>query len=280
MATRSIFPGDNAVSESLGYIMIFGVVMACIALIYINGSQVINDAQESTSFQGMGQSFEVVNSDIAKAAYQQSPAMTSRLNVNYGTLSALGPGASGSRIKIYSDYSGGTPIYDMPLGIIRFESVRWGKSICIEDGALIEMYGGNGFYGSGMTYEPRMYYSPNSSTLMISVVNLWLKNPAGAPESILSIGNGIANIRSQWNNTTVLQHDVDWQNHKIINISITTDYPGAWTNYFDVGGFNGPFSVETPGDPDANLVSITCDNTGSNKVKSIIIVTYDVDVSM
>jgi hypothetical protein len=266
MAKRSIITSDLAVSESLGYIMIFGVIMACIALIYINGSQIIGDAQESTSFQGMEQSFDVIHSDLSKAAYEESPMMTTRVNLQYGTLYMRDPSESGCRLVV--DAHSGTE-YNQSLGIIRFDSVRWGKSISIENGAIVKMYGGSGQYGSIMTTEPRMYYSSNTSALMISVINIW-----NIP-SIISVGNGIVGIESRYDNTTVQKIPVPDGNP--VTIKFWTNYTGAWRDYFSGSDFR-LFGLDPYDATDPDKVSITCNNDQPEKIRTITIVTYDIKI--
>jgi hypothetical protein len=139
MRTIPSIRNEDAVSESLGRIMIFGVIMACIALIYINGNAIINDAQESTNFQGMEQGFQIIGSDLRKTAYEESPMMTSRVNIGFGWLSFIPPGDEGSRLLIYNTaghvgtdyYPTGQPIYDKQLGSFVYNSIKYGKSIAI-----------------------------------------------------------------------------------------------------------------------------------------------------
>ncbi len=86
MSKRS---SDLAVSESLGYILIFGIVMACILLLYTLGSQIIAENQKSASFQSMSQNFNVIHSDVMAVAAGSSPVMTTKMSITDGTLVLL-----------------------------------------------------------------------------------------------------------------------------------------------------------------------------------------------
>jgi hypothetical protein len=281
--TRSFFSSDTAVSESLGYILIFGVVMACIALLYLNGSAIINDAQESTSYQGMEQSFGVVNSDLSRSAYGESPVMTSRVNVNYGLLCLNPSDVTGSRMIIY-DPVGHNPAdpdfdtygYDRPIGNITFESVKWGKSITIENGAILEMYGGSGQFGTVMTTEPRIFYSAKTKTLIVSVINLTMTDG-----SVMAIGNGVASLRSNY--TSINIKNIGIASNKA-NISIRTRYTGAWKSFLedDIPGIiKGVEIISFDTSHGEEWVNATIEFMNPDReLKKITVITYNINVKM
>ncbi|HEY3274690.1 MAG TPA: hypothetical protein VGJ92_13050 [Methanocella sp.] len=286
--TRAFICSESAVSESLGYILIFGVVMACIALLYLNGTAIINNAQESTSFQGMEQSLGVVASDLSRSAYGESPAMTSRVNVNYGSLClnpAVSPAAAtGSRLIIYDPDSptGLADGYDRSLGNITFVSSVWGKSIAIENGATLEMYDGSGDTGTIMTAEPRIFYSAKTRTLMVTVIRL---NVAGLPASLMTVGSGVASIRSSYSNTQIQDIVVS---DSTAEIRILTQYTGAWMRYIEdsIPGIN-----PDPANKKELITFSTALGEGwvdaridftdpARDLEKITVVTYNIDVKM
>ncbi len=91
MNNRSPKSSEQAVSETLGYIIIFGIITACIAMVFVIGSQIITQTQDRANFQSMEQNFEVISSDVSRTAFEASPAMSTRVKIDSGTLSMLPP---------------------------------------------------------------------------------------------------------------------------------------------------------------------------------------------
>jgi hypothetical protein len=253
---------DRGVSETLGYIMIFGVVVAGIAMVFLIGSHIIENTQESASFQGLEQSFAVVGTDLRSTALEESPMMTTRVKIDYGVLSLLPEDTSGSEVVLYLD-GNLVPIYDQPIGILTFNSQTYGKSIALENGAQVEMFDGNGAYGSAMTLQPRIFYSSSTKTLMISVINL----KRVLPEDYTSVTGGIENIQTQYLNNAL-------QNFTVLenaSICLKTNYTGAWNDYFisNIGKY-----PDNTGDF-GNWTNVTF--TGISKV---ILLTYNIGVQI
>jgi hypothetical protein len=252
---------DEAVSETLGYIIIFGIIVACIAMVYMIGSQIIADTQESTSFQGMEQNFEVIGSDLRRTAFEASPVMTTRVQIDHGTLYLQPADVSGSMMVV--DFDGNR--YVTRLGTLGFQSSKWGKFISLEDGALVKMYSGNGSFGTIMSLDPKMFYSGSTDTLFLSVLDI--KNGGGT----LSTSGGISNIQSKYEDSKIFEYtSSDFHD---VNICMRTNYTGAWNDYFTTK-FDPALVVSDTGDP-TNWTNATV--TG---VKRLVIARYNISVSI
>jgi hypothetical protein len=261
----SIMTDERGVSETLGYIMIFGVVVAGIAMVFLIGSHIIANTQESASFQGLEQSFEVVSSDLRSTAFEESPMMTTRVKIDYGSISLLPEGISGNEVVIYGNDSADMK-YSQPIGVLKFVSQTYGKSITLEDGALAKMYDGDGAYGSSMTLEPRIFFSDSTNTLLVTVINL-----KGA---YTGYSGGIDNIQTSYLDSTLEQYT----GLSSAMLCIRTNYTGAWANYFT------DYFIERKND-----VSMTFDTTGDTgnwtnvtfpNVNKMVVLTYDIGVQI
>ena len=252
---------DRAVSESLGYVIIFGVIVSCIALVLLSGNQIINDTEKQTSFNGMKQSFDVIGSDLRKAAYGGTTVITTSVKVDSGSLYMKDASSSDMRIEVYDDTNFDHYKYGKDIGAIGYTSDIYGQSIGIENGAVIETYGGNGKTGSIMTSQPRIFYSAATGTLMIDVINL-----DGAS---VSQGGGVARIQTKSEDFSTETFTPSSSN---VEIRVKTDNPGAWNDYFT----NGPkLTVSTADNADPDHWSYA-KITG---VQKVIIVTYDMSVT-
>ena len=85
---RWLFSEDEAVSETLGYILIFTIVLTCIAFILLTGNGVLSNAKSQNNFKSMEQGFSVLNSDLKQVALEGSPVKTTRIHMEGGSISA------------------------------------------------------------------------------------------------------------------------------------------------------------------------------------------------
>lgn len=250
---------DRAVSETLGYILIFGIVSACIGMVFITGSQIISDTQESANFQGMEQNFNVISSDLRRTAFEESPVMTTNIKVDYGTLSLSPVGHSDVKMLVY--YNG--HLYDMDLGSLTFQSSVWGKSISIENGAMVKMYGGNGAWNSLMTQQPRIYYSDSTKTLYIASISLHGEQSAMA--------GGVSRLQSKFIDSEI--YDNYSVSPEAVTICMKSNYTGAWSLYFrDTLSSCGSINTTDPSEYWTNFTI--------GQVNRMVLVKYNVDVSI
>ena len=251
---------SQAVSESLGYIMIFAVVVACIAIMYVMGSQIIASNQESTSFQSMQQNFNVIQSNLIATASGSSPVKTTTFNVNYGTLSLLPEDESGSLILI--NFDGHQK--NVPLGTLLFNASSSG-AIALEDGAIITSYDWDSVHDSLMTQEPRLFYSGPTGTLMICTVNI-KSTPSAVSSSYSSL---------RLNSTTLPQITNITLDGSPVEVCVRTNFTNAWSNYLmDIPGLNSNRDTTSP--PEWANVTLS-DPLG---IRKIIIVNYNINAEL
>jgi hypothetical protein len=252
---------ERGVSETLGYIMIFGVVVAGIAMVYLLGSHIIDNTQESASFQGLEQSFAVISSDLRCTALEESPMMTTRVKIDYGVLSLLPEDRSGSEVVIYGNDSSDLK-YEQPIGTLKFNSKTYGKSIALENGALLEMFDGNGTYGSALLQEPRIFYSKSTNTLMMTVINL--------KGDYISVTGSIRNIRTQYLSNSLNEY----AGLSSARICIRTNYTGAWNDYFLNSMPDASKIIDTTGDT-GNWTNVTFPG-----IYKMVVIAYDIGVQV
>lgn len=263
---------ELAVSETLGYIIIFGVVVAGIAMVFLIGSQIIDSTQESASFQSIEQSFNVVGSDIRSTAFQESPMMTTRIKIDYGTIFMLPENVSGSEVMVLD--SSGSIINKTPLGVLTFNSADYGKSITLENGALVKMFGGNSTYGSIMSLQPRIFYSNSTKTLMVTLINL--------KGDYKGYTGGIDNIQSQYLDSSISSQTLATP---VLKFNVRSNYTGAWNDYFMNTLPYASKNLDTSGDT-SHWTNVTIsfdkypDGTLDSRPLKLMIITYDINVRL
>jgi hypothetical protein len=85
---RRVLSDEVAVSETLGYILIFMIVLTCIAFILLTGNTVLDNAKSQNNFKSMEQGFTVLSSDMKQVALEGTPVKTTRIHMEGGAVSA------------------------------------------------------------------------------------------------------------------------------------------------------------------------------------------------
>mgnify|MGYP005832179885 FL=1 len=246
---------DEAVSESLGYILIFGVVISCIGIMLLSGSQVISDTEKRNSLQAVEQSFNILSSDIKMTAFDSSPIRTDRIKIDGGSILV-----DSQEPVLTVKYPGSSVLFTDAIGSVVYASDSSDDTIAVENGALIKGYGTS---NSQIVSEPRMYYCQDTRTLMISVIDI-----SGVPSSIG--GDTICNLKLK--SSGVAQPiEMISASGDTVTISIKSEYGRAWEQYY-TKSFKPNMAVQ-PGP--SGWTTVTLDN-----VRRVIIVRYDINVEV
>jgi hypothetical protein len=243
---------DEAVSETLGSILMYAIVFTGIALILLYGGSTLDTAKAQNNFKGIEHGFTVLYSDLEEAALDGTPVKTMRMQIVEGNIRA-----DSATNRLVVTYNGNT--YDKDTGSITYQSDRDMSAISLECGGLWKTYGSN---TDVCVLKPRIYYEDDTKTLFLNVVKL-----GGTPSSVGGAGN--TNVRLDSKGTTVSQYDAP--SGATVTIDLNTDYPGAWARFFE----EAIPSATTSTDYANGKVTITKDG-----VKRLVISEHDVDIKI
>jgi hypothetical protein len=215
---------ESGVSETVGFIIIFGLVMTGIALITLYGYPLLLQEQANANVKNMERNLIILQNDVKSLTYKNVPYQETTLQVSGGTL-FVKQEPDNTTSGAYFEISGtGTPIRIYP-GEIYFDSSDGQATVALENGAVHIIYRSSP-NGSAMIANPRWYYDPINSTYVLSFIRI----NASADMSQTSIGS-------------VKMHIVDSNQTGPIDITsdtVTIKYHGshehnyrvAWYNYF------------------------------------------------
>ena len=228
-------PEDRAVSESIGSILVFGIVITGIALIIVSGLSILNDSKDMNNFQSVEQSFKVVQSNLKRVAFEKTPVQTARLHIEGGTLRT---NVTGSTIQV--DFNGNR--YGNTIGEITYQGTA-GKTVSVQNGGLWIDYGGD--RDDQMVLAPRIFAQPETGTLIVNVIRL-----TGAPSSFG--GSGTMNLVMEYNDTKMYTYSSPGPTNAVITLN--TEYPNAWARCLE-GSLEG--FVVTSATPSPQTAEIT-----------------------
>ena len=251
---RKFLKSESAVSEVIGFILVFSIVMLAISAIYAVGYPTIQSSKENAQFQNMEQSFMVLQSNINTVAFGQAPVRTLKTSLGGGSLTVY---PSEGQIKV--ENGTGHVLYDVPIGAIEYE--KNGRSIAYEGGGVWEKYP----TGSAIKLsEPRIFVHGDNGnrTVSVSIINISSEN------GISSVGGkGAASVVTRFNRVHTLEPDYS---PGTVNITVTSYYyADAWGRYFNE-------TLEVPVSSGLGVVTATISNVDTLIVNEHVI---EVEVS-
>jgi len=222
---------NSGVSESIGFMLIFSIVIAGIGLVTLYGYPMLLQQQVSADEKIMEKNMIVLQNDIKSLAYKTVPFKETSLKIGGGSLTVYdsesnAPSSSTSTISIYD--SNNNYITSFHPGELRYESVSSQTDISLQDGAVVLRPRIQP--GSVMLAEPRWFYDGKTNIMVINLINITSEE--------LMAKEGIGTVRMAlvgepyYNETFFPVGDPRLP----INMDYTTDsaqnYSVAWDNYF------------------------------------------------
>lgn len=206
---------DKGVSEVVGYVLTFAIVIAAVTLIYTSGMPMIEQTSETAVLQSMKTSFISLQSNVKKVALDQSPIRTVKFNLIKGS---IGANKKTGNITVKTDLASSSPI---SFGNIEY--TIGSKKVIYENGAVIEYTTG----GNIIVSDPPIYFtnysSDNAAHVIISVINA---------SGSFSAGGGITEMHLSRNRNDTLVYNTS-DPVSFVNISINSSYAHAWSLFLN-----------------------------------------------
>ena len=207
---------DDAVSDTVGFILIFGIVILSMGLIYSAGYPLLQSNMDASIFESTEQSFIVLQSNMKMVSYDQVPVKNLKMKLYSAGLS------SSDRSSMTIEYSGGGSPVTYSTGEIEYH--KDDKVITYENGCVWKRYAS----GEGiMVSDPNIYTSTmnGKDITTIGVVSMQGISSAG--------GSSIINLNMQHNSSTLTRTSspVD------VTVKINNTYAPVWKEYLEGTGF-------------------------------------------
>jgi len=218
---------DTGVSESIGFMLIFTIVIAGIALVTLYGYPLLLKQQLGAEEKIMEKNMIVLQNDIKSLAYKTVPFKETSLKIGGGSLTAYNSSTPASSNISIRDSTGTIYVDKFTPGELRYESISAETDISLQNGAVAMRP--RIISGSTMLAEPRWFYDENritnENTMVINLINITSDN--------LMAKEGIGTVRMKlvgdpyYNYTSGITGDI------IVEYTPGPgqDYSIAWDNY-------------------------------------------------
>jgi hypothetical protein len=233
----SMFRSDAAVSESLGYIIITGILLTALAIIFAIGFPVYNNYVDQSHMQNMIEGFDLVSENANNVAMLRTPYQQSELKLFEGTIALKGAG--NMLVECYS-YDGATYHQIVPTGSnsssgdsVALRTLEYSKG----DSSIAYLLGGV-FKKDTYTYpvikKPAMYTftrEDGTPVLVMPLISLYNSQSALAGNALARISFGTLYYSKK--NQVIPQPDLRIYDHvQLIRITLESDYNDCLLPYF------------------------------------------------
>ena len=167
----NIESNDGGVSESIGFLIIFSIIIAGIGLVTLYGYPLLLQQQVGAEEKIMEKNMIVLQNDIKSLAYKTVPFKETSMKIGGGSLMVINSGSaipSSSSLDI--SYDGTACVNSFRPGELRYESVAAQTDISLQNGAVV-MRPRNA-PGSTMLAEPRWFYDAATRTMVINLIKI------------------------------------------------------------------------------------------------------------
>jgi len=232
---------ETGVSESIGFLLIFTIVIVGIGLVTLYGYPLLLKQQVSADEKIMEKNMIVLQNDVKSLAYKTVPYKETSLKIGSGSLTVYNSSYSPSSSTFDITYSG-TPCTTLfTPGELTYESVEAQTKISLQNGAV--MMRPSLQPGSTMLSEPRWFYDGSTNTLVINLINITSDN--------IMAKEGIGTVRMKLGNSTYVPIPptvggivlIDYTPYSGLN---GLDYSVAWDNFMKKTFANQPDLTFTP----------------------------------
>jgi len=234
---------DRAVSETIGFIIVFGIIIGGIGLVTLYGYPMLLKQQSSADEQIMEKNLIVLQNDVKSLAYKTVPYKETSLKIGGGALSVYNmiPDTGKSYFSLYSDNadlnrcikneagecatSESSALTFYP-GDLRYESASAQTGLSLENGAVVKRVIAQ--EGSVMLAEPRWFYDSTTSTAVIYLIGF------NTTDMMSRTGIGTVKMELDQTKTNSSQYELPAGDHIYVTYTpnANADYSAAWENYF------------------------------------------------
>ena len=221
---RALKLNEQGISESIGFMLIFTIVIAGIALVTLYGYPLLLQQQVGADEKIMEKNMIVLQNDIKSLAYKTVPFKETSLKIGGGSLTVYNSSysPSSSTFTIYTDPA--NPYVDsFTPGELRYESVSAQTDISLQNGGV--MMRPRILAGSTMIAEPRWFYDELTNTMVINLVNI-TSSDLMAKEGIGTVQMALGETTYNYTTGISVPIYVDYTPDP------AQDYSVAWDNYF------------------------------------------------
>lgn len=254
MEKSRVLSRESGVSETVGFMIIFSIVLTGIAIITVYGYPALMQEQQNANVKNMEKNMLVLQSDLKSLTFKSVPYQETAIQVSGGTLKVdpvENPPDPVQDAHFSLVLASNPSIPEFYLGDLRYESTDGQTTVTLENGA-VHTRDWSSPNGSAMLAAPSWFYDYQTGTYVIQMIEL------EASLNLAQTGIGVVkmelvpSISPPYPPILLTAGDSIWYNPSQENT-----YKIAWNNYLRRPELNliettpgsGIFNFNVTGDP-------------------------------
>lgn len=223
-----ILKSNTAVSETLGYSFILGIVIISVSVMLIVSYPILSNLKDSVFIEASTESLSMLDSRISRVAFGVTPSQPTRFNLNGGRITAQNDSFNRLIVQIANNSGGMDTIFNDSLGLVEFQ--MGDQKIGYENGGLFRKYAGG---DTVMISPPEFHYTEETLTFPILKIN---SSASIGGKGVININaNAVSKNRPEiiYPNIT---RDPNFANpliNKQIIVRLKSEYYQAWAQYME-----------------------------------------------
>jgi hypothetical protein len=261
---REDYP-TSGVSESIGFMLIFMMVIAGIGLVTLYGYPMLLTQQVNADEKIMEKNMIVLQNDLKSITYKTVPYKETSLKIGGGSLSVYNAtfNPTVATVRIYD--SSRTYMEAFRSGDLRYASESSGTDISLQNGAVVTRR--HAEPGSAMLAEPRWFYDGQTNTMVINLISL-NSTDVMSRTGVGTVQMALGDTSYQFTEGILDEIRLDYTPD---STSVSAqDYRTAWDNYF-----THTLNMVRVSAPDASTITYRLP-TDTGSPANLVIKTYDV----
>jgi len=218
----------RGLSDVIGFVLVFGLVVAAVAVVSVGGFQVLEDARDSQQVTNAEQAFDVLDGNVEDLAVRGAPRRSTEILLSEAELTF------GDPVR-FNVTAGGTNYYATNVTPLVYRT-DGGAELVYVNGAVLRQYGDDAYLAN----EPRV--SAGDRTFVPFVVT-----------SARSSGASATNARRVLVRTVVNGRDVRTFDDPATRLNVTTPRAAAWERYLE-----DELAVDCDGPDDGLAGEVSC----------------------
>lgn len=237
----------RGVSETMGFVLVFGIVVSTVAVVYVGGFDALTGARDAQQFANTERAFDVMDSNVEDLAVRGAPSRTTEILLSNGAI------YFGESVT-FNVTAGGNDYYETTIRPVVYRNDE-GDEIVYVNGAIFRQYGDRAV----MFDEPRL--ATGNRTLVPYVITR-----AG------STNVSTDNTRRLLVRTTVAERDVRRFPDTAANLTITSPRAAAWERYLEA-----ELDADCDGPADGRTGEVECQLPGDDVYVQAVVVNVELD---
>lgn len=218
--------GDRGVSDAIGFVLVFGIIVSTIGVVYVAGFRSLDDARQFERMNNAERAFDVLDDNVEDVTHRGAPSRATEVKLGGATLRVGEPIVVNVTVERASDPSKNGS-WEFAVSPIVFQATDSNAVVYSMGASFRESRGGTTMTGApGFVLSSDRVHLPIVRTRPISGDSL--------------SGSTTVLIRTEQSTSQILASN-DTASNVVVNVS--TPRADAWRTYFQN---NGPASTTCP----------------------------------